>query len=298
MMPPGEKITDATDKKWLKDMELRRFRLDQLDVGFAIDSTGSMGQIIQWIQRDVIKMLRAFQLLSREPRIGVTLYRDIGDKYVVFNVPLTDDTRMLEAALKTADAKGGGDVPEALYDGLHSLLMQKWSGGKSSRKVIMVIGDAPRHEKMQNSLEEMVSNYAKKGFVFFAVKVRTMYASTQDLKNWDPELKSLDTLAEKGGGQSVWIDFGEQALAASGVNTADPSDKETPDRLLFRQVLTAAMEKGYEDRLDPFLNVLMEYVEEPLKEKLVAFPPKPPDTKGDGPHVKKPPVKKFDPQQR
>ncbi len=40
IMPPGEKITDTSDPKWRRDLELRNFHLDQLDVGLALDCTG------------------------------------------------------------------------------------------------------------------------------------------------------------------------------------------------------------------------------------------------------------------
>ena len=57
----------------------------------AIDSTGSMHGAIAWVKADAIKLLRALALISREPRLGVTFYRDKGDAYVVQVHPMTDD---------------------------------------------------------------------------------------------------------------------------------------------------------------------------------------------------------------
>ena len=113
LMPAGEQITDSRDRRWAKDLELGAFMLDQVDVAFAVDSTGSMGRVVRWIQRDVVKMMRAFSLISYEPRIGVNLYRDHGDKYVIKAIPLTGDAQALSADLDKADAKGGGVMPEA-----------------------------------------------------------------------------------------------------------------------------------------------------------------------------------------
>ena len=95
LMPAGEKILDTGDAKWRKDLELRTFRLGQLDVGFVVDSTASMGRVIRWIQKDVIKMMRGFELISHEPRIGVILYRDKGDAYIVKGIHLTGSARKL-----------------------------------------------------------------------------------------------------------------------------------------------------------------------------------------------------------
>lgn len=296
MMPRGERITDPNDKKWLKDLEINRFRLNQLDVGFAIDSTGSMGAIVQWIQRDVMKMMKAFEMLSREPRIGVTFYRDVGDRYVVLNLPLTSNSQALAAALRQVDAKGGGDVPESVYDALQALSVQKWSGGKSSRKVILLIGDAPPHKNTLPQIEQLVSQMAKKGFMFYAFKIRTGYASKLNMENYDSELSTFDKIAELGGGESLWVDFNEEKLAANNAGVAEPRDtgKPSPDRVLFKQVISAAMEKDYHDRLEPFLNILIEYLDEPVKETRAPFapiPPKDPNAKHETPSKPPPPPK-------
>ncbi|MFB3892039.1 MAG: VWA domain-containing protein [Phycisphaerae bacterium] len=305
LLPHGELIADPKDPKWQKDLELKKFRLDQLDVGFAIDSTGSMGQVILWIQRDVIKMMKAFELLSREPRIGVTLYRDKGDKYVTLNIPLTSDAKALANVLRFADAKGGGDVPEAVYEGLLDLVRkQKWSPGASARKVIVLIGDAPPHEDTMGKIEELVTSAAKDNFVFYPMKVKTYYAATCKLPDWDAQLASFDKIAKWGNGESIWVNFMEEAQTVTTVGTAEPRGEDAPDRVLFQQVLKASLEKGYLDRLDPLVNVLMEYVNEPVKERRMPFMPTVPVVTptrgpgpGPGPATPAPTVKPRDPQQ-
>ncbi|MCK4602317.1 MAG: VWA domain-containing protein, partial [Phycisphaerae bacterium] len=134
IMPHGEKIRDTADPKWRRDLELRRFRLNQLDVGIALDTTASMARPLEWVKRDVVKMMRMFELISREPRIGVTLYRDHGDRYVVKNIPLSSNARKLSAALRGEGYRGGGDIPEAVYEALVAMIRhQRWSTGTRAK---------------------------------------------------------------------------------------------------------------------------------------------------------------------
>ena len=294
----GERV-DPTNLKWRREMEIRPFRLAQLDVGFAVDATGSMGQIVSWVQSDVIKMMRAFELLSYEPRIGVTFYRDRGDEFVTKTYPLTDNAKGLTLAMKDITAKGGGDIPESIYEGLSALLNQKWSGGgKKTRRVIMVIGDAPPHEETLKNIDKLVDDYAKKGFVFYAAKVRTSYGSNLIQPSYDPQLTTFDNIAKKGGGRSVWVDFSQHSQGVvTAYDTATARQGTSPEQQIFREVLTAAMEQDYHDRLDPFLTVLMHYVGEPVKEVRVPFGAKP--TGGPGPATPLPPAKPpEDPQKQ
>ena len=276
-MPRGDKITNTRDPKWKKDLELRTFRLDQLDVGFAVDSTGTMGRTIRWIQRDVIKMLRAFELISREPRMGVALYRDYGDEYVVRNIPLTGNGRQLHQALRRATAQGGGDVPEALYEALLTLVKrQKWSAGSKAKKVIVIIGDAPPHEKTVDDINKFVAKSADKGFLFYTIKVRTrgqQIMRTLKRPNYDPQLATFDQIARSGNGKSFWASFIEDHHSSRSLGTAKPPSESSAERAIFREVLKAVLEEGYRDRVDPFINVLLEYVEGYVDEKRRPFGP-------------------------
>ncbi len=296
-LPRGEKI-DPTDKKWKKDMEMNPFRLQQLDVGFAVDATGSMGQIVSWVQSDVIKMMRAFELLSHEPRIGVTFYRDHGDAFLTKTFPLTDNVKGLTAAMKGITAKGGGDIPEAVYEGLVALLNQQWSGGKKARKVIMIVGDAPPHAETLKDIDKLVKEYAPKGFLFYAAKIKTTYSSTTTLPDYDPMLTTFDDIAKKGGGRAVWVDFTQETqINAGSCETAQPREGISPEQQIFREVLAAAMEQDYHDRLDTWLSVLLQYVDEPVQETRVPFGVKPPPGSGN---THTPPVPKpvDDPQKQ
>jgi von Willebrand factor type A domain len=291
MMPPGEKITNTADPRWRRDLEMKRFHLDQLDVGLALDTTGSMGRPLNWIKRDVVKMMRAFELISREPRIGVTLYRDHGDEFVTRNIPLTDNAVDLQKRLAPERPKGGGDIPEAVLDALVTMVKhQKWSPSKNARKVIVIMSDAPPKEDTLDEIEKLVTKATDRGFEFHTIKVRTSKYIERKLKlpNYDKKLTTLDKIAAWGGGTSVWVAFWTQSqMNPRWKGTARPTEGNMADRMILRQVLRAVLDDSYKARVDPFIGVLLEYVEEPLKETRKPFPKATPS----GPHT---PV---DPQQ-
>jgi len=320
LIPSPERIEDPSDPRWRKDLELAPLRLKQLDVVFAVDSTGSMGPVIRWMRRNVIKMMRAMAIISREPRIGVVFYRDHGDAYVVKPVPLTGNAEGLVGAIDKVRAKGGGDVPEAVYEALATAAKgMKWA---SSNRIIITVGDAPPHPGAMDKARQLVTASAEKGYRFHFVKARTQYGSG--------DLKEFDSLAALGKGSSNWVEFfGDYSLldgaggpaerfryrgpGSSRNGSSGPSREELAaiasvdyakdvDRKVVAAVLRSVLSEAYHDRVAAFVSVLMEYVERPVPENRRSFPrrPKPkPTTHTGGPaRPAAQPHKPKDPQAR
>ena len=115
-----------------------------VDVVFAVDTTGSMGGLIEGAKRTVWSI--ATHIRKAEPdaelRIGLVAYRDIGDDYVTRDFALTTDLDAVFAELSGYRAAGGGDTPEdvdaALDDTLHKM---QWRD--DARKLVFLVGDAP-----------------------------------------------------------------------------------------------------------------------------------------------------------
>jgi len=319
LIPSPERIEDPADPRWRKDLELAPLRLKQLDVVFAVDSTGSMGPVIRWMQRNVIKMMRAMAIVSREPRIGVVFYRDHGDEYVVSPVPLTGNAEALVGAIDKVRAKGGGDVPEAVYEALLTAVRgMKWA---SSNRVVITAGDAPPHPEAMDKTRELVTSSAGKGYRFHFIKARTEFGSG--------DLKEFDHLAALGKGSATWVEFfGDYSLLDGAGGPADrfkykgpgssSDDAQAPsreqlaaiasvdyakhvDREVVAAVLRSVLGEAYHDRVPAFVNVLMEYVERPVPENRHSFGPrpKPKPTTHTGPARPAPqPDKPKDPQAR
>lgn len=277
IIPAPRKITDTRDRTWRNDAELPSFKLRQLDVVFAVDSTASMGTVVDWIKRDVSRMLRAFELISAEPRIGVTFYRDRGDAYVTQSARLTGNARRLLKQIADADARGGGDIPEAVSDALRAVYGgEKWSTGDLSKRVVLLIGDAPPHERNADQAVEMAKLARQsKGILLHCVKVPTRYGRWKRKENWDDGLKSFDRLAAAGDGQSLWVNFHEDAGRWRGQGTARPREGDSSDRKVFKTILISLMDAGeqYAGRIDSFVNVLMEYAYNDVDERRQPFPP-------------------------
>src|SRR5688500_7199262 len=115
-----------------------------VDILFAVDTTGSMGGLLDGAKRTVWSI--ANQVRSINPnanlRVGLVAYRDLGDDYVTRPFALTEDLDAMYAELMSYQAAGGGDVPEnvdaALYDAVNKM---KWRSG--AKKMIFLVGDAP-----------------------------------------------------------------------------------------------------------------------------------------------------------
>ncbi|HEY4057781.1 MAG TPA: vWA domain-containing protein [Kofleriaceae bacterium] len=115
-----------------------------VDVVFALDTTGSMGSLLDGAKRTIFSV--ATHIQKRDPdadvRIGLVAYRDVGDEYVTKDLPLTRDIDAVFAELASYEAAGGNDIPEdvdaAMDVALHKM---KWRDG--AEKLVFVVGDAP-----------------------------------------------------------------------------------------------------------------------------------------------------------
>ena len=120
----------------------------KVDVVFVLDTTGSMGGLIQTAKEKIWSI--ASTMASAQPtpeiRVGLVAFRDRGDAYVTRIVDLSSDLDSVYAKLMDFQADGGGDGPEsvnkALYDAVHNM---SWSQGEQTYQVVFLVGDAPPH---------------------------------------------------------------------------------------------------------------------------------------------------------
>lgn len=116
----------------------------RVDIVFAVDTTGSMGGLLDGAKRTVWSIANQVRDLEKDAdlHIGLVAYRDLGDEYVTRDFMLTDDLDAVFAELSSYQAGGGGDVPEnvdaALYDAVHKM---KWRD--NAKKMVFLVGDAP-----------------------------------------------------------------------------------------------------------------------------------------------------------
>lgn len=118
-----------------------------IELAFALDATGSMGS---WIgqARTQIRAI-ADDLRSGDPapniRFAVVSFRDKSDDYVVRVHDFTDDIDVMQGYLDGTGAAGGGDLPEAVLEGVEASIGRlSWSPpDQDAIRLLYVVGDAP-----------------------------------------------------------------------------------------------------------------------------------------------------------
>ena len=116
-----------------------------LDLQFLIDVTGSMGDELRYVNREVASIVQRIEAASpgTHVRVGATFYRDRTDQLVVQQIPFTTNVGGFATTMQQVVASGGGDYPEDMNAGLEAALTgMEWSEGPASR-VLVVIADAP-----------------------------------------------------------------------------------------------------------------------------------------------------------
>ena len=133
----GRKITLPVNGNWEPDF---------LDLVFVFDTTGSMGDELDWLTREFASIVRTARRAAPgvDIRYGLVAYRDDGDLYKVRNFGFTSRQGQMQRWLRSLDASGGGDYPEAAADAMQAAANLKWRRGKGERLVFHV-ADAPPH---------------------------------------------------------------------------------------------------------------------------------------------------------
>ena len=119
-----------------------------VEVAFVLDTTGSMGPLIESAKRKIWSIATA--IVDANPdaqiRMGLVAYRDIGDDYVTKTFALTTDIQDLYANLLELHARGGGDWPESVNEALHvGINKLAWTQGSEICRIMFLVGDAPPH---------------------------------------------------------------------------------------------------------------------------------------------------------
>jgi hypothetical protein len=119
-----------------------------VEVAFVLDTTGSMGPLIEGAKRKIWSIATAIVDANpdAEIRMGLVAYRDIGDEYVTKKFELTTDIQDLYANLLELRARGGGDWPESVNEALDVAVTKlSWTQGSEICRILFLVGDAPPH---------------------------------------------------------------------------------------------------------------------------------------------------------
>ena len=120
----------------------------RVEVVFVLDTTGSMGGLIQTAKEKIWSIASTMAAANQGPevRMGLVAYRDRGDAYVTRVVDLSSDLDSMYATLMDFRAEGGGDGPESVNQALHDAVHRiSWSQDENTYRAVFLVGDAPPH---------------------------------------------------------------------------------------------------------------------------------------------------------
>ncbi len=138
-------------------------RRSGLEIVFVFDSSGSMGRTILDTKQTIAVLLAVLRELVPGARVGIVTYRDEGPReaYAVRSLPLGNDYWRAANFVQSVAADGGGDRPEAVLLGLQTAFAMNFLPG--ARRIVVLAGDAPPHERDVGTLLTAVRQFAKDG---------------------------------------------------------------------------------------------------------------------------------------
>jgi hypothetical protein len=161
----------ADEQKAARDAFAQLAKHDQLDVQLVLDTTGSMGDELSYLQSefDSIAAQVGKRFPNLTPRWSLVVYRDEGDEYTTRKSDFTTDTKKFRAQLAAQAAGGGGDFPEAVIAGLDTGLDQSWRDDAKVARVMFWVADAPPHTGEGGKLAGLARRAQKAGVHVYPV---------------------------------------------------------------------------------------------------------------------------------
>jgi len=228
---PDETVTVAGPgvERW-KDLD--RIHRGGLEVMVCLDSTGSMGEVIEAAKRNVTSLVRRLRTLAPRCRVGLVTYDD-GAR---LRIALTSDEAALERELSRVFAAGGEDYEEGV-DKAVALAFKAETVGWSSKamRVVLVVGDAPPHDEDVASMLRFVERRRDDPLFEAPIRVDTISTNAADGGDADGLVPYFKALAVAGRGASVRLRSASDLVAELLVVTFGPGWRE-PLRALLAEL--------------------------------------------------------------
>lgn len=143
----------------------------ELDIAIVLDTTSSMADEIQYLQAelDTIATSVKAKFPDTTPRFGLVVYRDQSDEYLTRSVEFTADVAAFRASLAQQSAAGGGDIPEAVPEGLAAGVGLGWRTTDDVARVMFWVADAPQHTGTEQAVNVAVTQAVQKGIHVYPI---------------------------------------------------------------------------------------------------------------------------------
>ncbi|HEX6245625.1 MAG TPA: vWA domain-containing protein [Polyangiales bacterium] len=154
VLPFGNEEFEAAHQKFSASRSARQ----QLDVALMIDTTGSMGDEIAYLQREFSDLSRSIESAypNAAQRWALVVYRDQGDEYVANAFNFVEDKETFREKLAKQSAGGGGDTPEAPEAAFAALNQLEWRTAPDVARLVFWVADAPHHDGAAAALADGV----------------------------------------------------------------------------------------------------------------------------------------------
>lgn len=166
----GQNVAVAGKRNAILLSEATGWQPDFLDLVLVVDTTGSMGDEIAFLQKELIGITRAAarKAPGLSVRYGLVAYRDQGDDYVVRDYGFTSSAPEMAGWLRGLSANGGGDYPEAAAAALKAGVDMPWRRGKGER-LLLHVADAPPHDRDAGAYLRAAKAAAAEGVQIFTL---------------------------------------------------------------------------------------------------------------------------------
>jgi hypothetical protein len=192
----------------------------RVDIVFAVDTTGSMGGLLDGAKRTVWSIATRVREVDPQAdlRVGLVAYKDMTDDsaYVTKDFQLTTDLDSVFQELSGYTARGGGDTPEdvdaALFDAVHKM---QWRS--DAKKLIFLVGDAPPASRGEVPKYDVTAKVAAdEGITINAIRCG---GDTETARTWQ-EVAMLghgefSTIRQDGGVQQVATPYDDKMAKLS-----------------------------------------------------------------------------------
>ena len=158
LMPTTDTEHDAAFELWSGERDAK----STLDISLVIDTTGSMGDELAYLQTELLAISRTIEAQhpDAEQRWSLVVYKDEGDEYVVRWFDFRADAADFRDRLGEQSAGGGGDFPEAPDQAFDTMNQLAWRQGSDTARLAFWIADAPPHEDRMEQMADAIRDAA------------------------------------------------------------------------------------------------------------------------------------------
>lgn len=167
LLPLTEDELGVAHRLWLAAPTTKQ----ALDISLIIDTTGSMGDEIAYLQSEFLALSQA--ITTKHPgapqRWSLVLYKDVGDIYVTKPFDFSSNVKDFSAQLAAVTGGGGGDFPEAPDQAFAAARQLAWSSPSSTAKLAFWVADAPHHSEKAANMADGIRGMSQLGVHVYPV---------------------------------------------------------------------------------------------------------------------------------